>query len=130
MISWIRRASAFLALLSISVGPIVPPAHVHRTARADGHVRVLIHRHFAPHTSSTGTHVERPGVADGAPIWIDDPTGPLPHQHFVLADTPSTLDDALRPPPDRVSAIPSPSSISLHSPPRFPAGLRGPPDRT
>jgi hypothetical protein len=129
MIGGVRLAAAFLALLSILLGPVVPPAHVHRTAGPGGHARVLIHRHFAPHTSSAGTHVERRGVADGAPTWIEDPAGLPPHQYLVAPDTTRTLLDASRPPPDRVSAIALASGVLPHAPPRSPAGLRGPPHR-
>jgi hypothetical protein len=126
----IRDAGAFLALLSVTILPVAPRAHVPRSQTQDGHARVIVHRHFAPHTSPAGTHVERPGMADGAPTWIDDPTGPLPDQLVVEPDTTSTRAEALRPPPDCVTAIPSLAGVSLHSPPRSPAGLRAPPDRT
>jgi hypothetical protein len=122
-----RTPGALLALLSITILSVAPPAHVHRSQAQDGHARVIVHRHFAPHTSPVGTHVERPGMADGAPRWIDDPTGPLPDQHVAELDTTSALGGALSPPPVRESARLLSCDVFLHSPPRSPAGLRAPP---
>jgi hypothetical protein len=50
MIARIRRASALITLLAVSIAPLLPPEHIHRGV-VRGQVHLLVHRHFAPHTS-------------------------------------------------------------------------------
>jgi hypothetical protein len=52
---------------------------------------MLVHRHFAPHTSPTGTHVDRAGVAEGAPEWLDDSCGALRERLVTAGPTTAAL---------------------------------------
>jgi hypothetical protein len=82
-----RRAAALMTVAGLWAAPLLPPAHLHRNPLGSAWARPLVHRHFAPHASPMGAHIERAGVAEGAPEWLDEPYGSLPHRPAVTADT-------------------------------------------
>jgi hypothetical protein len=126
----VRPTAALITLLGLLIAPLLPPAHLHRRVTDVGHVHTLIHRHFAPHASEAGAHLRGSGVPEGAPLWLDDPCGALPHALLVTADTTVPLFGAPNPPQVDVKFVPPPSDVSIHSPPRSPVGLRAPPSRS
>jgi hypothetical protein len=70
------------------------------------------------------------GVSECAPQWLDDPCGALSHPPLLTADTAVPLFRMPNPLLVDVKFVPPPSDVSIHSPPRSPAGLRGPPSRS
>jgi hypothetical protein len=118
--------ATLVTLLAVLLGPLLPPAHRHRSA-GFAHIRILVHRHFAPHRSAAGTHMERPGVAEGAPEWLDDPHGSLPHLLLVAEDTTVFLFNTLSPPKVPARNVTFSSEASRHGPPRPLIALRAPP---
>lgn len=70
------------------------------------------------------------GVPEGTPEWLDDPSGALPHPPLLTADTSVLLFRMPNPPLVGVKLVAPPSAVSVHSPPRSPAGLRAPPSRS
>jgi hypothetical protein len=107
--------------------PALPPAHVHEGTPGSAHAHVLIHRHFAPHTSPLGTHVGHPNEAEGAPHWLRDPSPTLTNLVSVSADATVVQWHVLD-----VSAHPGEYVIdapeqSVHAPPPSPSLLRAPP---
>jgi hypothetical protein len=126
----IRPMAALITSLGLVIASLLPPAHIHRRATGAGHVRTLIHRHFAPHTSQPGTQMGGSGVPEGAPQWLDDPDGALPHPPLLTADTSVLLFRTPNPPLVDVKFVPPPSDVPIHPPPRSPADLRGPPSRS
>jgi hypothetical protein len=121
----IQRVAAFVTLVGFLLAPMLPPAHVHRGA--SGSHASFVHRHFAPHTTASGTHVGHPGVADGAPQWLDDPVGSTPDSPVVRAEPTALGFHVLRPPLARGEYVASPPEPSVHAPPGRPTGLRAPP---
>jgi len=115
-----RQPIALVVLASVVVLPMLPPEHIHR-----GHAHTLVHRHFSPHTSATGSHVGHPGVEEGAPQWLADPTGALPHAESITAEA-SLSSQLLIPRATRHSraAVPEPA---VHGPPGRIFGDRAPP---
>jgi hypothetical protein len=126
----VRPIAALITLLDLVVAPLLPPAHIHRTATGVGHVHTLIHRHFAPHTSEAGAHMGGSGVPEGAPQWLDDPYGALKHAPLVTADMSVPLFHAPTRPLVDVELVPPASDVYIHSPPPSPAGLRAPPSQS
>ena len=125
----VHRTAVLIALIGLLAAPILPPEHMHRGPLGSAHGRTLVHRHFAPHTTPNGTHIEHPGVAEGAPLWLADPAGSLPHPPSMTVDATLLLWHALVPPwgaGESVVAAPEPS---VHGPPRFPRSSRAPPSQ-
>jgi hypothetical protein len=67
------------------------------------------------------------GVQEGAPEWLDDSCGALPHLPLVTADASVPFFRRPNPPLMDVELVPPPSEMCIHSPQRSPAGLRAPP---
>ena len=126
----IQRAVVLTTVIGIVVATVLPPEHIHRGPAGVLHTHTLVHRHFAPHTTPNGTHVDRPGVPEGAPQWLDDPSGSLPSLPLLAADNTVLLFCALHPPLGRGDDVTSPPETSVHAPPRSPFALRAPPLRT
>jgi len=126
MTASIHRCTALLTLVGLLVVPTLPPEHLHRgTDVRRG--RPLIHRHFAPHMTPTGTHVDRPGVAEGAPVWLADPPGALPDWPVLGADVTRSLLHIVAPRHGPSHRVVSSSETVQHGPPRGRLALRGPP---
>jgi hypothetical protein len=109
---------------------VLPPEHIHRGTVGLRHTHSVVHRHFAPHTTSNGTHMDRPGVPEGAPQWLDDLAGAIPALPLVAADNAVVLFCALCPPPGREDYVTSHLETSVHAPPHPPFAPRSPPFRT
>jgi hypothetical protein len=123
----VRRASALIAMVGLLVVPILPPEHIHRGPLGVRHNHTLIHRHFAPHTTSNGTHLEHPGVQEGPPLWLADPAGSLTHTLSLTADNTLLLFHVLLPPSGMGEYVVAQPDTSIHAPPRLPFSLRAPP---
>jgi hypothetical protein len=74
-----------------------------------------------------GAHIERTGVAEGAPEWMDDPYGSLPRRSLVRADaTIVALQSISLQAPRSEHVAPVAEPIFREAPGPAP-GLRGPP---
>jgi hypothetical protein len=126
----IQRAVVLTTVIGIVVASVLPPEHIHRGPIGLPHTHTLVHRHFAPHTAPNGTHIDRPGVPEGAPQWLDDPSGSLPLLPLVAADNTVLLFCAPYPALERGDYATSPPETCVHAPPRPPFALRAPPLHT
>jgi hypothetical protein len=122
----LARTSAFVALLALVGGVLLPVEHVHYAR--DGHHAAVVHRHFCEASTSTGIHVGGDDDDDGSQaiqafFTAGEQVGP---RQPVLAA--SYFNDVLPDPSDgrRIEAfrwLPPP-----HGPPLDPARpLRAPP---
>jgi hypothetical protein len=122
----IQRAAALVTSVGLVLGSMLPPEHMHRVAsRLHGHS--FVHRHFAPHTTANGTHLDHPAAAEGVPHWLDDPRGSTPDPPVVRAEPTGLLFYVLRPPLATSDDVAPPSEPSVHAPPDQSIGLRAPP---
>src|SRR6266542_4968107 len=62
----LARTSAFVALLALVGGVLLPAEHVHYAR--DGHHAAVVHRHFSEASPSTGIHVGGDDDDDGSPV--------------------------------------------------------------
>ena len=83
----VRPIAARITMVGLLLAPLLQPAHLHRRVTGVGHVHTLIHRHFALHTSEAGAHLGGSGVPEGAPQWLDDPSGSVPYLPLMTVDT-------------------------------------------
>jgi hypothetical protein len=121
-----RNATALAALVAMLLVPVLPPEHLHRGAVGAHHGLPLVHRHFAGHTSPNGTHVGDRGVAEGAPVWLADPSGWLPDS--IPLHTGVAVGRLHRwPPQSSGSIIRVAPGLTLSDRPHTPFGLRAPP---
>src|ERR1700733_4809406 len=109
----IRCAVALMTTVGVCLVPMLPPEHLHRAAVGDRHA-VLIHRHVAPHTTPNGTHIERPGVEEGAPQWLADPQGAVPRPPADTWGVIPLLWHSLVPPLRSANGVSSPSETLEH----------------
>lgn len=123
----VRRGIALMTTVGVCLVPMLPPEHLHRAAVRDRHAHVLIHRHFAPHTTPNGTHIERPGAEEGAPQWLPDPPCAVPQPPAVTWDVTPPLWHPFVPPLGAVDQVLLPSDTVPHAPPLGSPDLRGPP---
>jgi hypothetical protein len=125
--TWSRRAAAAAALIALVLVPMLPPEHLHRGAvDARHHASILVHRHFAAHTSPNGTEVGHRGAGEGAPVWLADPGGCLPDSIPLHSGVVVRADKW--PPPSPVRVITVAPRPTFADPPRTSFGLRGPPE--
>jgi hypothetical protein len=126
----VRRAVVLLTMVGVCLVPLLPPQHLHRGVLGKRHAFTLIHRHLAPHTTPNGTHVERPGVEEGAPQWLADPLGAVPQPPAVPWDVTRPLWHALVPPLGSVDQVLFSSDTVPHASLLRSPDLRGPPFQT
>jgi hypothetical protein len=125
----VQTTVVLIALVGLLAAPILPPEHMHRGALGSAHGRTLVHRHFAPHTTANGTHIDHPGVAEGAPLWLGDPIGSLPHPPSMTGQTTLLLSHALIPPLGAGESVAAAPEASVHGPPPLPLSSRAPPSQ-
>jgi hypothetical protein len=106
--------------------PMLPPEHLHRAPVGAHHTSILVHRHFAAHTSPNGTHVGDRGTADGAPVWLADPGGCLPDS-IPLNSGVAVVRMGRWPPQSSGRVISVAPRLTFADPPHTPFGLRAPP---
>src|SRR5580704_3221746 len=123
----VHRTAVLIALVGLLAAPILPPEHMHRGPLGSAHGRTLVHRHVAPHTTPNGTHIDHPGMAEGAPLWLADPAGSLPHPPAMTADATLLLWHALAPPWTAGESVIAAPETSVHSPPPLSIAPRAPP---
>ena len=113
--------------LAISVLPLAPVEHVHKTEGPDGHDHVIVHTHTqAHHRSIGGAHHD---------VSLDDDDSVVLALNPVFAVPNSSVDFA--PAVTQVRIVEEPQAATLdissfverliHGPPRAPTELRGPP---
>jgi hypothetical protein len=106
---------------------VLPPAHAHEGPPGSTHPHVLIHRHFAPHTSALGTHVGHPSQKEGAPHWLRDPSPTLTNRVSLSADARAVQLLVLDLPAQKSESVVDAPEPSVHAPPRSPSVPRAPP---
>jgi hypothetical protein len=126
----VRRAVALVTMVGVCLVPLLPPQHLHRSVLGNRHALTLIHRHLAPHTTPNGTHIDHPGVAEGAPQWLADPPAAVPQPPAFTQDVTRPLWHALVPPLGPVDQVLLPSDTVPHAPLLRSPDLRGPPFQT
>jgi hypothetical protein len=122
------RVSGVALAVTIGLGPIVPPEHVHET-EAHGHHRMVVHRHAEAHRLSVPAAPHHREVhEDDDPVLTLTPLFTVPGVPAVSPASTATVVVLPEPPVAAVFHRAGDSNEPLiHGPPRAPAPPRGPP---
>ena len=126
------RVVCALVVLSVAGLPLVPPMHLHEVGEAGHHDR-LVHSHHEAHSqahhhhSSQGEHLETAFDDQDTVLITFDPVFALPHASLTLAPPASPVQLLTEPPADEPLVATVYVERLIHSPPRAPAVVRGPP---
>jgi hypothetical protein len=122
------RVSGVALAVTIGLGPVVPPEHVHETDE-HGHHRMVVHRHAEAHPLSVpAAPHDREVHEDDDPILTLTPLFTVPAVPVVPPASPATV--VLLPEPPVAVAFHRAGDSNeplIHGPPRAPAPQRGPP---
>ena len=131
------RAISACLVACLAVLPLAPAAHVHETGHHDGSHGFLVHSHSGDHHHDGGHHahdVTPTPQHDGVNLDVADDVVARLDPVFAVPDiskwTTMALADHGWPlaPPEPVTSAASPFvERQIHSPPRAPNTLRGPP---
>jgi hypothetical protein len=122
------RVSGVALAVTIGLGPIVPPEHVHETEE-HGHHRMVVHRHAEAHRLSVPAAAHHHEVhEDDDPVLTLTPLFTIPGVPAVPSASTATVV-VLPEPPVAVAFHRAGDSNEplIHGPPRAPTPQRGPP---
>jgi hypothetical protein len=122
------RVSGVVLAVTIGLGPIVPPEHVHETEE-HGHHRMVVHRHAEAHGLSVPAAPHHREVhEDDDPVLTLTPLFTVPGVPAVPPASTATVVVLPEPPvPVAFHRAGDSNEPLIHGPPRAPAPQRGPP---